>query len=267
MIYCALPLLPYSNADQILYATYVCVCNSADTSWYYRIMSKTSLVVLDRVSKWYKSGAINIPVLKDISFSVNHGEMIAIMGPSGSGKSTLMHIIGLLDRPSSGSMVINKQDVNLSMPDATLAALRSKTIGFVFQSFNLLPRMTALSNVLVPTAYRNASRSAPTKRAKQLLHDLNLEHRMFHKPTTLSGGEKQRVAIARALINDPDLILADEPTGNLDSKSGRDVLTILKELNKKGKTVVIVTHDFDIAKQCRRVIKLLDGEIAHDSLT
>lgn len=224
------------------------------------------LLAIKNVSKTYKSKSLQVNVLKSISLSIDKAEMVAIMGPSGSGKSTLMNIIGLLDRPSTGTLQINANTVNLSLPDETLAQLRSENIGFVFQSFNLLPKMTALANVLLPTTYFKQMSANPVSRAKKLLDSLGLKDRIHHKPNQLSGGEKQRVAIARALINDPEIILADEPTGNLDSKSGKEVMSILHKLNQSGKTVIIVTHDPVIAGACKRVIHILDGEIEKDTV-
>ncbi len=218
-------------------------------------------IELIEVDKIYQTGKLMVPALLKATLTINKGEMVAIMGPSGSGKSTLMNIIGLLDRPSAGELKIDDQPVNLMMSDRSLALLRGKKIGFVFQSFNLLPKMTALSNVLLPTIYQKANRTETHKRALSLLDQVGLKERANHRPTELSGGEKQRVAIARALINGPDIILADEPTGNLDSKSGNEVMTILKELQRKGKTVIIITHDPKIGAQCQRTVQLLDGQI------
>lgn len=213
------------------------------------------------VDKTYQSGKLTVPTLHDIDVAIESGEMIAIMGPSGSGKSTLMHILGLLDRPTKGQVKIAGEPIALTMSDAKLAQLRGQKIGFVFQAFNLLPRLTALENVLVPTTYQKGSKTVFRRRATDLLKQVGLEERLHHKPTELSGGEKQRVAIARALINEPDIILADEPTGNLDSKSGQEVMETLKKLNKDGKTVVIITHDPKVAAVCDRTIRLLDGRI------
>jgi putative ABC transport system ATP-binding protein len=220
------------------------------------------LVTLHQVTKSYKIGDHAIDVLDDVSLTIHQGEMVAIMGPSGSGKSTLMNIIGLLDRPTKGELELAGKKINLSMSDASLASIRSNEVGFVFQSFNLLPRLTALENVLMPTAYNAAKRAQSIERAYKNMEALGIHERVKHKPSELSGGEKQRVAIARALINDPKLILADEPTGNLDSKSGKDVVKILHDLHQTGKTVVIVTHDNSIAKACERIIRIHDGRIA-----
>jgi len=226
-----------------------------------------AVVELKEVSKAYTMGDLEVEVLKHINVTIRYGEMVAIMGPSGSGKSTLMNIIGLLDRPTSGTLRIDQQELSLNLPDARLAALRSQKIGFVFQSFNLLPKMSALSNVLIPTTYYRSPVANPLAKARDLLEQLGLQDRASHKPSELSGGEKQRVAIARALINDPEIILADEPTGNLDTKSGKEMLDILHKLNMEGKTVVLVTHDLSIAARCKRTINVLDGRIVSDTLT
>ncbi len=198
-------------------------------------------------------------MLRGVSLEIADGEMVAIMGPSGSGKSTLMNLIGLLDRPTSGKLSLAGTEVSLAMSDRVLARLRAETIGFVFQSFQLLPRSSALANVLTPAQYH--PRPGSKERAVQLLERLGLGKRLHHLPAELSGGEKQRVAIARALFNDPKLILADEPTGNLDSRSGSGVLDVLSELHNEGKTVVVITHDQAVADRCQRTIHLKDGEL------
>ena len=220
-----------------------------------------AVINLDKISKTYELGKIKVKALSDINLKVEAGEMVAIVGPSGSGKSTLMNIIGLVDRPTEGTLAIDQQKVDLNESDSRLAKLRSEKIGFVFQTFNLLPRISAWENVLLPTIYNKQSQDGHRKRSLEILGQVGLGKRVNHKPTELSGGEKQRVAIARALINNPDIILADEQTGNLDSASGRDILNILKDLNKNGKTVMIITHDEKIAKACGRQIYLLDGKI------
>ncbi len=219
-------------------------------------------IMLKDVQKVYRTGTLLVPVLLGIDLEVKKGEMAAIMGPSGSGKSTLMNIIGLLDRPSQGELILDDKPIDLSMPDSRLAKMRSQSIGFVFQSFNLLPRISALANVLLPASYAKGNRADQEKRAVSLLRQVGLAERMLHKPTELSGGEKQRVAIARALMNNPEIVLADEPTGNLDSKSGAEIMAILKDLNKKGKTIIVITHDPNIARQCDRIIQIEDGKVA-----
>lgn len=218
-----------------------------------------NIIALKDVTKTYTTGKLSVPVLHDVTLAIEKGEMVAIMGPSGSGKSTLMNLIGLLDRPTEGTLTIDGEPIRLTMADGKLAKMRSAKIGFVFQSFNLLPRFSALANVLMPTSY--TSKGNQTKRALLLLEQLGLKDRATHKPTELSGGEKQRVAIARALVNDPEIILADEPTGNLDSTSGGEVMDILEQLNKEGKTVIVITHDPSVAKRCQRVIQVKDGHI------
>ncbi len=219
-----------------------------------------NIIELKKIFKAYKLGKMEVPVLFEINLEIKKGDMLAIMGPSGSGKSTLMNIIGLLDRPSSGELVLGGNPITLSMSDRKLAKLRNQKIGFVFQTFNLLSKVSAMSNVLMPTIY-NPKKINYTERAIHLLKEVGLEKRINHKPTELSGGEKQRVAIARALINDPEIILADEPTGNLDSKSGEAILEILAKLHKKGKTVIVITHDAKIAKLCQKIIHIFDGKI------
>jgi len=223
------------------------------------------LIDLKAIEKRYQSGGNELFALSGITLQIDHGEKIAITGPSGSGKSTLMNIIGLLDRPTAGEFILAGQPVSLNAPDRELAALRSEQIGFVFQSFNLLPRLTALDNLLLPTLYRQLGRADRRERALSLLEAVGLSARAYHLPTQLSGGEKQRVAIARALINQPEIILADEPTGNLDSKSGQEVVAVLDKLNQEGKTLVIITHDKAIADSAPRQIRLLDGRIVEDN--
>lgn len=218
---------------------------------------------LSHVSKVYELGGETFPVLSDISLTVRKGELIAIVGPSGSGKSTLMHIMGFLDGQTNGTVVLAGQDVSKLTPVAA-AALRNKYIGFIFQQFNLLPRTSALENVLLPTIY-GSNQTGKAEYATKLLSDLGLSDRLQNYPNQLSGGQQQRVAIARALINDPAVIFADEPTGNLDSKSGGEVVEILKKLNSEGRTIVIVTHDIELAKMAHRTIKIFDGKIVSDT--
>lgn len=212
----------------------------------------------------YNLGGIIFKALENISVKINQGEFVSIVGKSGSGKSTLMHILGLLDRPSSGKLLFRGADIS-SLDDRQLSKLRSNEIGFVFQSFNLLARTGVLDNVLLPSVYTSKKYNAPT-RALEILRKVEMTDKLKNTPAQLSGGQQQRVAIARALINDPTVILADEPTGNLDSKSGEDVLNLLKSLHDEGKTVIIVTHDDDIAKKANRMIRIADGKIVSDQV-
>lgn len=223
-----------------------------------------SIIELNNVTKTYKSGKLSVNAVCGVSIKINKGEMVAIMGPSGSGKSTLMHIMGLLDRPTSGELLINDQKINMGMPDSKLAKIRSERIGFVFQQFNLLHKMTALSNVIMPTIYKKIGKKSAQERATHLLNEVGLKGRIKHKPSELSGGETQRVAIARALVNDPDIILADEPTGNLDSKSGQEIMKVLIDLNKKGKTVILITHDQKIADYATKTYRIMDGKLVKE---
>jgi putative ABC transport system ATP-binding protein len=223
------------------------------------------MIELSNITKTYRMGEMDITVLSGISLKVQSGELIAIMGPSGSGKSTLMNIIGCLDRPTSGAYFFENREIS-TLSDDELAAVRNGKIGFVFQTFNLLPRFSALKNVEVPLIYSGVPARLRSERAMPLLQKVGLADRMTHKPTELSGGQQQRVAIARALVNNPPLLLADEPTGNLDSRSGSEILDILTGLNRQGVTIMIVTHDKDVAARCRRVINLKDGQIINDQV-
>lgn len=219
-----------------------------------------ALIQLQHIIKTFQLGETTLRALDDISLHITSGEFIAIMGQSGSGKSTLMNIIGLLDRPTSGSYTLDDKAVSLTMSDRTQARLRSEFVGFIFQNFNLLPNLDVLANVALPAAYR--TKPANTKgRARKLLEQVNLGHRLHYPPSKLSGGERQRVAIARALMNEPKVILADEPTGNLDSKSGEEVMKILLDLNQRGTTLVMVTHNDELAKLANRTIRLKDGKL------
>lgn len=224
--------------------------------------STNTIIKLSKIKKEYKTGEITTEVLKDINIIVKKGDFIAITGRSGSGKSTLMNILGLLDTPTSGSYILNGVDVS-RMAEDTLSGIRNKEIGFVFQSFNLLTRATALENVILPAIYAGLKEQEREFKAKNILEKLGLKGKEKSKPNQLSGGQQQRVAIARALMNNPQLILADEPTGNLDIKSGQDVINILKELNNEGKTIVLITHEIDIAKQAKKIIHIEDGKITN----
>jgi putative ABC transport system ATP-binding protein len=224
-------------------------------------MMSEPIIRLDRVSRTYEMGRLAVHALSDVSLTVGDGEFLAIVGPSGSGKSTMMNILGCLDRPSRGQYILAGTPV-AQLDDDGLARVRSRTIGFVFQSYNLLPRTTALDNVMTPLLYQNVSRKDRTARARTALERLGLGDRLDHEPSELSGGQQQRVAIARALVTNPALLLADEPTGNLDSASGQEVMTLLRELNASGRTIVLITHDVEVASQASRQIHIHDGRIA-----
>jgi putative ABC transport system ATP-binding protein len=224
------------------------------------------MIELSDIAKTYRMGNVEICALCGVSLRVGPGELIAVMGPSGSGKSTLMNVIGCLDRPTAGSYRFEGREIS-DLTDDELAAVRNIKIGFVFQSFNLLPRFSALKNVEVPLIYSGVSGRLRRERAAPVLERVGLGERMHHKPSELSGGQQQRVAIARALVNNPPLILADEPTGNLDSRSGEEILNIITDLNKQGVTIMIVTHDRDVAARCKRIINLKDGRIVSDQVT
>jgi putative ABC transport system ATP-binding protein len=220
-------------------------------------------ILLSNVRKIYQLGGETVNALAGLTLSVNPGEFTAIMGPSGSGKSTLMNILGCLDRPTSGSYLLDGQEV-AKLNDDELATTRNKKIGFVFQSFNLLPRMSTLQNVALPMVYAGVDKKERLERAAQVLTMVGLKERMNHQPNELSGGQRQRVAIARALVNDPTIIMADEPTGNLDTKSGDEVMAIFSELNSQGRTIILVTHEPEIATYAGRVIYVRDGLIERD---
>jgi len=217
------------------------------------------IIELQNMTKIYVQGEAELKILQTINLDIFKGEFVAIKGPSGSGKSTLLHIIGLLDKPTSGKYLLEKRLIDKKTKPNTLAKLRLKKIGFVFQTFNLIPRISALANVELPMIYSKLEN--PKKKAKQLIKMVGLAERANHVPNKMSGGERQRIAIARALANNPEIILADEPTGNLDSKTGSQIINILKELNQKGKTIIVVTHDDEVARVAKRIIEIKDGRI------
>ena len=226
--------------------------------------SKKVVLSLQGIVKSYQMGQVRVDALKGIDLAVHQGERASIMGPSGSGKSTLLHILGLLDRPTKGEVKIDGINIS-SLSDDELSAFRGKKIGFIFQAFHIVPSLNALENVALPLMFYNVPKEQREKRAAKALTRLGMGDRMHHLPSELSGGQRQRVAIARALVNEPSILLADEPTGNLDSKSGEEVLKIFDELHKEGKTLLVVTHDSYIAKKSPRLIKLKDGLIEEDT--
>ena len=219
------------------------------------------MIAIENLSKTYDSGTLTVSALREVSFQIKKGEFVAIMGPSGSGKSTLMNLLGCLDLPTMGSYYLEEVNIGSLKPNQ-LAEVRNRRIGFVFQSFNLLPRATALENTELPLLYGRVANS--TEIAMQALERVGLKHRAKHKPTELSGGEKQRVAIARALVNKPAIILADEPTGNLDSATGEEIMSLFHELNYEAVTLILVTHETEIAQQAKRMIQMKDGRIVKD---
>ncbi len=219
-----------------------------------------AIVAIENLCKVYQLGSLELPVLRDLDLSIEQGEYVAIMGPSGSGKSTLLNVIGCLDRPTSGTYFLGGQNV-AELEDDQLSLIRGARIGFVFQSFNLINQLNVIENIEVPMYYQGWSERKSAERAKELAEMVGLGERLEHRPSELSGGQQQRVAIARALANDPLIVLADEPTGNLDSESGAEILRILIDLRRQGKTLIIVTHDKDIAANAGRVVELLDGRI------
>lgn len=223
-----------------------------------------SLLSIKEIKRDFKLGNEVLHVLKGINLTIEKGEYVALMGPSGSGKSTLMNILGCLDTPTSGQYILNGKDVS-KMTDGELADIRNKEIGFVFQTFNLMPRTTALDNVALPMVYAGFGKEKRHERAKEVLELVGLSDRMTHKPNELSGGQRQRVAVARALVNSPSIILADEPTGNLDSKTSHEIMKLFNEIHQKGNTVILVTHEEDIAQHAHRIIRLRDGLIDSDT--
>ena len=223
------------------------------------------MIQVEDIHKSYDLGETFVHALRGVSFSIEVGEFVSIMGPSGSGKSTLMNIVGCLDTPTKGTYLLNDRNVG-NLDEEQLAGIRNQEIGFVFQKFQLLPRSSALENVALPLKYASVKQSERLIRAEEVLDKVGLTNRLTHKPTELSGGEQQRVAIARALVNSPSILFADEPTGNLDSKTGDQVLEIFKDLNKRGQTIVVITHEREVAKQSQRTITIKDGEIGSDSI-
>lgn len=223
----------------------------------------SEVIRIENLAKIYQMGNQKVHALRDVSLNINHNEYVALMGPSGSGKSTLMNMLGCLDTPTSGKYILNEQDVS-SLEDNQLAEIRNKEIGFIFQTFNLLPRATALDNVSLPLIYAGMGSEDRKKRGSEVLEEVGLGDRMDHRPNELSGGQRQRVAVARALVNKPSIILADEPTGNLDSKTSIEIMGLFEEIHEAGNTVILVTHEEDIAMHAHRIIRLKDGLVETD---
>lgn len=228
-------------------------------------MAKDPLITLLDIGRKYVIGAETIHALKSVSLTIEKGEFVALMGPSGSGKSTLMNILGCLDTPTKGTYILNGNQVS-EMTDSELAEIRNKEIGFVFQTFNLLPRSSSLENVALPLVYAGVGRAQREDRAQKTLESVGLGNRVHHKPNELSGGQRQRVAVARALVNNPSIILADEPTGNLDTKTSVEIMGLLEEIHSKGNTIILVTHEEDIAQHAHRIVRMRDGLIENDYL-
>lgn len=222
------------------------------------------IIDIKNLRKTYYMGTQTVHALKDVSLLINKNEYVALMGPSGSGKSTLMNLLGCLDTPTAGQYILNNQDVSI-LTDAELAMIRNKEIGFVFQTFNLLPRLSALENVALPLVYAGVSKTERLAKARHVLESVGLGDRMDHKPNELSGGQRQRVAVARALVNDPAIILADEPTGNLDTKTSIEIMALFEKIHDAGNTVILVTHEPDIAEHAHRVVRLRDGLVETDT--
>ena len=223
-------------------------------------MPENALISLSGIQKRYELGEQVVYALRDINLQIQRGEYVALMGPSGSGKSTLMNIIGCLDTPTAGNYILNGKEVS-RMTDSELSHIRNIEIGFVFQTFNLLSRLTALDNVALPLVYAGVSKKERTERAKAALNDVGLGDRMSHKPNELSGGQRQRVAVARSLINNPSILLADEPTGNLDTNTSKEIMALFDEIHAKGNTIILVTHEEDIARYAKRMVRVRDGVI------
>jgi putative ABC transport system ATP-binding protein len=228
-------------------------------------MEDKAIIQIEGITKFYKVGTQTVKALRGVDLTIGSNEYVAIMGPSGSGKTTLMNILGCLDTPTGGVYVLNGTDVS-KMNDDELAGVRNKEIGFVFQTFNLLPRYSALDNVMLPLIYAGCTSEEREERAIKALNNVGLSDRMNHNPNELSGGQRQRVAVARALINNPSIILADEPTGNLDSKTSIDIMNLFEDIYKQGNTIIVVTHEEDIAKHARRIVRLRDGLIESDKI-
>lgn len=228
-------------------------------------MSKEEIIRFENISRFYQVGTVTVKALIEVSISIYKNEFVAIMGPSGSGKSTMMNVLGCLDTPTGGKYYLNDVDVS-KRTDNELADIRNKEIGFIFQTFNLLQRSTALENVMLPLIYAGMSKQQRTEQAEETLKQVQLGDRMTHKPNELSGGQRQRVAIARALVNNPSIVLADEPTGNLDSKTSVEIMGLLEQIHKLGNTIIVVTHEEDIALHAHRIIRMMDGKIASDSV-
>ena len=224
-----------------------------------------TIIDLQNIQRFYKMGNEIVKALRDLTLQINKNEYVALMGPSGSGKSTLMNIMGCLDSPTSGKYILNNLDVS-AMEDTELAEVRNKQIGFIFQTFNLLPKLSALENVALPLIYAGVGKRDRLEKAEKILASVGLADRMHHRPNELSGGQRQRVAVARALVNDPAIILADEPTGNLDTKTSIEIMGLFQEIHEKGNTVIIVTHEPDIALHAKRIVKLIDGLVESDEI-